>query len=162
MLAYTAPKNGEPSEFIGVIKARHFEYEQMTFDELKWIIHKLRSQSKDPENISILNERYNHLNFIAKKRTEKGRRSKKAQDKRDQVTNQSTLTEIFPENAPQPNNNSEIVSEEATKTVKMGRKSKKRIITQPLPPETNARVRRRSSGIMTNIQDWNEYKKNNW
>ena len=162
LLAYTASKNNQPSEFIGVIKARYFEDEQMTFDELKWIVQKLKRQVKKSDNISILNERYNHLNFLAQKRTEKRRRRKKAQQKRDKVTNQSTLTEIFPEKATQPEPNSEIVSEEATKTVRMKCQPKKRIMTQPLPPLTNPRTKRRSSGIMTNIQDWNEYKKNNW
>ncbi len=162
LLAYTAAKKGETSAFIGIIKARYFEQEQMTFDELKWIVQKLRKQSKDTDNISILNERYNHLNFLAQKRHEKRKRRKTAQHKRDKATNQSTLTEIFPQNMPQPELDSGKVVEEAIASAKIGRKCRKKVITQPLPPKPNPRLRRRNSAIITKIQDWHEYKKNNW
>jgi putative transposase len=160
-LAYTASNSSnKPNEFIGVIKSRHFEYEQMTYDELKWIVRKLNQQQKDANNISILNERYNHLNFVAQKRYEKRKQRRKEQQKRDKETNQSTLTEIFPQNAPEID--SERIVEETQTAAKIVEKSKTRGNSQSPISQSNPRIRRRSSGIVDNIQDWDEYKKNNW
>lgn len=97
LLAYTAAKHLKPSELIGVIKARNFEDEQMTLDELKWIVQKLRRQLTKADNISILNERYNHLNLMEEKRAEKRRQRRKKQQKRDKAHNQSKVTQIFPQ-----------------------------------------------------------------
>jgi putative transposase len=160
LLAYTAAKHLQPSELIGVIKARNFSDEQMTLDELKWIVQKLRRQLKKADNISILHERYNHLNLIEEKRTEKRRKRRKKQHKRDKDHNQSKVTQIFPQNVLETD--SEKVAPEPAKTANMGEKPKIRVKNQPLPPESHPRVGRRSSGIVTNVQNWSEYKKNNW
>ncbi|WP_013335053.1 Mu transposase C-terminal domain-containing protein [Gloeothece verrucosa] len=160
LLAYTSSNQEEPSEFIGVIKARHFEHEQMTFDELRWIVQKLKRQWKNADNISILNERYNHLNFIEQKRVKKRQKRKKAQQKRDETTNESKIVEIFPQNALEPDDKT--VIEEATEANTMGQKRRLSKIHQSSLPESHPRVKRRRSGIAVHVQDWNEYKKNNW
>jgi putative transposase len=149
LLAYTKTAEGKASEFLGVLKARHFQYEQLSLEELKWICRKLRQQAKEIDNTSILNERYNQLNFVEQKRHQKRKRRKQAQHKREQVNNQSTVTEIFPQNAPETETTQSATHQSTAKINKDQ--------TAPSRPR-----RGRSSGLVANIQNWQDYCEENW
>jgi putative transposase len=116
---------------------------------LKWICRKLRQQAKEIDNTSILNERYNQLNFVEQKRHQKRKRRKQAQHKREQVNNQSTVTEIFPQNAPETETTQSATHQSTAKINKDQ--------TAPSRPR-----RGRSSGLVANIQNWQDYCEENW
>jgi putative transposase len=99
LLAYTRPKEGQPGEFIGVVRARDAKEKQMSLEELKWRKQKLREQAKEIDNSSILNERLDLYEFVEEKRKSKRQRRKKAQKRHEQETNQSKVLELFPQNA---------------------------------------------------------------
>ncbi|MBD2129525.1 transposase family protein [Microcoleus sp. ZQ-A2] len=99
LLAYTRPKDGQPGEFIGVVPARDAKEKQMSLEELKWRKQKLREQTKEIDNSSILNERLDLYEFVDQKRKSKRQRRKKAQQRHEQQTNQSKVLELFPQNA---------------------------------------------------------------
>lgn len=99
LLAYTRPKDGQPGEFIGVVRARDAKEKQMSLAELKWRKQKLREQAKEIDNSSIFNERLALYEFVEEKRKSKRQRLKKAQQRHEQQTNQSKVLELFPQNA---------------------------------------------------------------
>jgi putative transposase len=99
LLAYTRPKEGQPGEFIGVVRARDAKEKQMSLAELKWRKQKLREQAYEIDNSSIFNERLDLYEFVEEKRKSKRQRRKKAQKQHEQQTNQSKVFELFPQNA---------------------------------------------------------------
>ena len=99
LLAYTRPKDGQPGEFIGVVRARDAKEKQMSLEELKWRKQKLREQAYEIDNGSILNERLDLYEFVEHKRKSKRQRRKTAQKRHEQQTNQSQVLELFPQNA---------------------------------------------------------------
>lgn len=99
LLAYTRPKDGQPGEFIGVVRARDAKEKQMSLAELKWRKQKLREQAYEIDNSSIFNERLDLYEFVEEKRKSKRQRRKKAQKRHEQQTNQSKVLELFPQNA---------------------------------------------------------------
>ncbi|HEY9858115.1 MAG TPA: transposase family protein [Candidatus Obscuribacterales bacterium] len=99
LLAYTRPKDGQPGEFIGVVRARDAKEKQMSLEELKWRKQKLREQAYEIDNSSILNERLKLYEVVEQKRKSKRQRGKNAQKRHEQQTNQSKVVELFPQNA---------------------------------------------------------------
>ena len=174
MLAYTLSLNGEPSEFIGVVRARNFDREQMSLDELEWVCQELRQQKKEVDNNTIYVKCYRQLNSIEEKRSKKRRSRKQEQQKRDEITNQSKIIEIFPQNEPStpvnnvvelrdvssanpPSKKSKVIDEPKISSGNSEKTEKPKSLKQTMP-----KMRRRSSGIEVDIKDWNNYIDSNW
>jgi putative transposase len=158
ILAYNRPLNKEPSQYIGVLAARNFETVQMSLDELNWISLQLRQQKQEIDNNTIYVERYRLLNSVEEQRSKKRHLCKKEQHKRDQATNNSKITEIFPQNISE--SLTEEVKEMTTVTTEVHPPAVNTDTDKPEPPKSKPAiqiVRRRSSGIEVNIRNWDEY-----
>jgi putative transposase len=100
LLAYSYPKDDEPGHYLGVVKARDLEKEQISLGELKFIKKNLRKSHQKVDNSAILNERLSLFEFVEEKRKTKRQQRKKSQENRARKTNQSKVLELFPQNAP--------------------------------------------------------------
>jgi putative transposase len=152
LLAYTRPKDGQPGQFIGVVRARDTKEQQMSLEELKWRKQKLREQAKEIDNSSIFNERLDLYEFVEEKRKSKRQRRKKAQKRHEQQTNQSKVLELFPQNAtvddtPVPPVASESTVEQADP-----------IVLEPLDGSSNEYT----PPIKIVAYDWNQLMEENW
>jgi putative transposase len=152
LLAYTRPKDGQPGEFIGVVRARDAKEKQMSLAELKWRKQKLREQGKESDNSSILNERLDLYEFVEEKRKSKRQRRKNAQKRHEQQTNQSKVLELFPQNAtvgdtPVPAVASQSTVEQADP-----------IVVEPLDDSSNEYT----PPTKIVAYDWNQLMEENW
>lgn len=98
LLAYTYSKDGQPSEYIGVVEARDAEVKQLSLAELLWRRKKFREQELEIDQTALLQERLNLFEFVEKKRKSKRHRRKKAHEEQSQKSNQSKVVELFPQN----------------------------------------------------------------
>ncbi|MBD2035510.1 Mu transposase C-terminal domain-containing protein [Leptolyngbya sp. FACHB-321] len=54
LLAYTYSKDGQPSEYIGVVEARDAEVKQLSLAELLWRCKKFREQELEIDQTALL------------------------------------------------------------------------------------------------------------
>lgn len=152
LLAYTRPKDGQPGEFIGVVPARDAKEKQMSLEELKWRKQKLREQTKEIDNSSILNERLDLYEFVDQKRKSKRQRRKKAQERHEQQTNQSKVLELFPQNATVGDTPVPLVASQSTV------EQAQPIVVEPLDDSSNEYI----PPTKIVAYDWNQLMEENW
>jgi putative transposase len=157
LLAYTRPSNDQPGEFIGVVKARKLEKERLSLGELNWIKKKLRKESKEVDNSSILNERLDIFEKVEEGRKSRRKRQRKAQEKHAHKSNKSKVLEMFPENATLEE--TAITQENSPSAPTTSQNVVKSINKQDIP-EANRTAKTRRPRV--GVQDWNQFVKDNW
>ncbi len=152
LLAYTLPKRGQPGEFIGAVRARDAKEDQLSLEELEWLKRKLRERGQAVDNNSIWAERLGLYEFIDKKRKSKRQRRRDVQKHRNQKTNQSKVTELFPQNADPENQPT--VQENTTPVTEQSQPSIVEFTHEPASPQP----------IVSNVvaYDWNQLLEDNW
>lgn len=178
VLAYTRPINQHPGEYIGVIKARDCEREKMSLAELNYIKKKLRDSGKEVDNSSILNERLSIFEDVEKTRkSRRKQRRKKAQQKHEIKSNQSKLTELFPENITQsktPTSQENLTSAEHTVSENVvdsiAKDDSKNSLNKRQVQQSNKKVNSTTKQKSTlsrrrpkvGAKDWNQFMKDKW
>ncbi|SRR5579883_571644 len=162
VLVYTRPSNGQPGEYIGIIKARDCERERMSLAELNYIKKKLRDKGREVDNSSILHERLSIFEDVEQARKERrSQRRKRAQRKHEVKSNKSKVVELFPENVTSeevttsPEN---LISNLEADTQKVVNSKEQQVKSTPKPNPIAKEKRRPRVGV----QDWNEFMKDNW
>jgi putative transposase len=158
LLAYTLPLDGQPGEFIGVVKARDLEKERLSLGELNWIKKKLRVEAKEVDNSSILNERLNIFEDVEQERKSRRKRQRKAQVKQEQKSNKSKILEMFPENAILEETT--LSQENFTSAPDIASQKPVNSIDKQNKSETNRTAKARRPRV--GVQNWNQFVKDNW
>ncbi|MHC5823265.1 MAG: hypothetical protein ACYT04_47380, partial [Nostoc sp.] len=159
LLAYTRPLDGQPGEFIGIVKARDLEKERLSLGELNWIKKKLRVEAKEVDNSSILNERLNIFEDVEQERKSRRKRQRKAQVKQEQKSNKSKIiVEMFPENAILEETT--ISQESFTSAPDIASQKPVNSIDKQDKSETNRTTKARRPRV--GVQNWNQFVKDNW
>ncbi len=131
VLAYTLSTGTDPEQFIGVLQARDLDRLQISLKELEWMKDKLEKQGKKVNHHAILaiaQERLATAEFVDKKRSERRRtKRRQTQAKRNVDTNQSKVTELFPD--------------DQKKQAKPAQKKENSISPQPNQPKVNSRLK---------------------
>ena len=154
LMAYTLGTGNTSEKFIGILSIRDLDRLQISLEELRWMQGKLDQQGKKTNEHAILaiaQERLSMHDFVEKKRSEMRRaKRKKAQAKRDQETNQSKLTELFPDK----NKKQDIPLQQKSKETSNKTQSE----AKPKKPVKRGSQRRFDKSIM----DWDDVNSRVW
>ena len=141
LLVYSAEAEEQPSQFLGVVKARDYEGNILVLKDWKNTKKRILAEGREIDQASILSERLD-LNKFAQEKIKTLKQRQKAEQKRiDQKSEPTNVVELRPKTTPLP----ESGPAAATPAVKIVPPA-----SQPAPEQKPAKV----SEIMS--FDWNE------
>jgi putative transposase len=150
ILIYTREKNGQPSKYLGTIRARDLEEERLSLKEWEDRKKKIRDEGKAIDQSSILaQQRDLYTSSIEQAKTVQGRR--KSEQRR--ITSKSThskVVELHPEDASKGKKKGKTVTEAIASLPAEGVESVYEQTEMPVKP------------ALFVVPDWDEFMEDNW
>jgi putative transposase len=150
ILVYTREKNGQPSKYLGTIRARDLEEERLSLKEWEDRKKKIRDEGQAIDQSSILaQQRDLYTSSIEQAKTLKGRR--KAEQRRiTRNSSHSKVVELHPENSSRGKNKGKTVTSAIASSPAEGVES---VYEQPEMAVKPA---------LFVVPDWDEFMEDNW
>jgi putative transposase len=150
ILVYTREKNGQPSKYLGTIRARDLEEERLSLKEWEDRKKKIRDEGQAIDQSSILaQQRDLYTSSIEQAKTLKGRR--KAEQRRiTRNSSHSKVVELHPENSSRGKKKGKTVTSAIAPLPAEGVES---VYEQPEMPVKPA---------LFVVPDWDEFMEDNW
>ncbi len=152
LIAYTREKNGQPSNYLGIVQARD-ETKPLSLWELKRRNKKLRNEGKKLDNSSILSERWERKEFVEDKLKKKNGRRQAEHKKIEQNRQGLNIVELKPKTTSQDSDSQDNQKKKATKKKVLPLKP----ITLKIQP---TKVKAKSARVA--IKNWDEFLEDNW
>ena len=155
VLVYTPESEGQPSQYLGTIRARDLEEERLSLKEWESRKKKIRNQAKQLDLSPILKERKDLMAFSEQKLTEQRRKQKKSKKQRRRMEQERITQKTRPSNLVtfplenKPSSSTQAIQSQDNQVCLEQVKS---------TPET---IVEESSPLMI-ISDWDDFVDSNW
>jgi putative transposase len=155
VLVYTVEENGQPSEFLGTIRARDLEEERLSLKEWKDRKAQIRREGKGIDQSSILaQQRDLYMSSVETAKTLKGRRKKENNRITKRSEHSDRVVQLFPPNISSADTLPDAIpdSEAAPST----EAPSEDLQSTPKPPKIQAKP------ALYVVSDWDEFVEDRW